>query len=145
MSTSANFNTLADALNAAVNAQSFTTIATALQAADLAANASSGGPFTIFAPTDEAFAQLPAETLADLLKPENKSQLATILGYHVVNGKVLSTDIKSGNVKTVTGDDLKVSVSGGGVTVNDASVVQADIVAGNGVVHVINKVLLPSS
>jgi uncharacterized surface protein with fasciclin (FAS1) repeats len=98
----------------------------------------------VFAPTNEAFAALPAGTLESLLKPENKDQLVQILTYHVVSGKVMSTDLKDGmKAKTVQGSEVKIGVSKDGVTVNDAKVTKADVGASNGVVHVIDKVILP--
>ena len=129
----------------------FSTLVTAVQSADLVATLSSPGPFTVFAPVNEAFTALPAGTLDSLLKPENKAQLASILTYHVVPGKVLSSDLKDGmSVTTVEGQTLSVGVGAGGVTLTDASgktvsVSKADIEAGNGVVHVIDGVLLPTA
>lgn len=123
----------------------FTILTKAVQAAGLEQNLSGQGPYTVFAPTDEAFKALPKGTVDSLLKPENKQKLVKLLGYHVVPGRVTSTQLKSGNVKTVEGESLKVSVNTGasGVTVNGAKVTQADIPASNGVVHVVDKVLLP--
>jgi uncharacterized surface protein with fasciclin (FAS1) repeats len=97
----------------------------------------------VFAPTDEAFKKLPAGTVENLLKPENKEKLAAVLKYHVVSGKVMAADVKSGMVKTVQGGDLDVKVADGKVTVNNATVVKADVGASNGVIHVIDTVLLP--
>ena len=123
---------------------SFKTLTAALKAADLTATLEGTGPFTIFAPNDQAFAALPQEALQELLKPENKAILVKILTYHVVPGQVTSTDLKSGEVKTVEGGSVNVKVdSATGVTVNDAKVVQPDIQASNGVIHVIDKVILP--
>lgn len=123
---------------------SFKTLTAALQAAGLTETLAGAGPFTVFAPTDEAFAALPQDALQELLKPENKEVLVKILTYHVVPGKVASTDLKSGEVKTVEGGGVNVKVdSATGVTVNDAKVVQPDIQASNGVIHVIDKVILP--
>ena len=120
------------------------TLTAALQAAGLADKASSGGPFTVFAPTNDAFDALPAGTLDDLLKPENKAKLADILTYHVVPGSVMAADLKDGQeLTTIEGKKLKVSVSGSTVTVNGANVVKADVKSSNGVTHVIDKVLLP--
>ena len=124
---------------------SFKTLTAALKAAGLVRTLSSPGPFTVFAPTDAAFAALPKGTVEKLLKPENKSMLIKILTYHVVSGEVLSTSLKSGNVKTVEGRSVMVKVSTRGVMVNNAKVVKADIKASNGVIHVIDKVLLPST
>ncbi len=123
---------------------SFKTLTAALQAAGLTETLSGTGPFTVFAPTDQAFAALPPDALQELLKPENKAILVKILTYHVVPGQVTSTDLKSGEVKTVEGGSVNVKVdSATGVTVNDAKVVQPDIQASNGVIHVIDKVMLP--
>jgi uncharacterized surface protein with fasciclin (FAS1) repeats len=128
-----------------VSAGKFTTLVAAVQAAGLADTLKGPGPFTVFAPTDEAFAALPAGTVADLLKPENKAKLAAILTYHVVSGKVTSGDIagKSMDVKTVQGSSLKVDAMQG-VTVDEAKVVTADVMASNGVIHVIDKVVMPN-
>ena len=102
------------------------------------------GPFTVFAPTDEAFAKLPAGTVENLLKPENKDQLVAILTYHVVPGKVMAADVvKVKEAKTVQGGSLKVNAAGGKVTVDNANVVKTDIAASNGVIHVIDSVVLP--
>ena len=123
---------------------SFKTLTAALKAAGLISTLSSPGPFTVFAPTDAAFAALPKGTVEKLLKPENKAMLVKILTYHVVSGEVLSTSLKSGNVKTVEGSSVRVKVSPRGVMVNSAKVVKADIRASNGVIHVIDKVIMPS-
>jgi uncharacterized surface protein with fasciclin (FAS1) repeats len=122
----------------------FKTLTKALGAAGLVTTLQGKGPFTVFAPTDAAFAALPKATLDDLLKPANKAKLTKILTYHVVPGSVLSTSLKSGDVKSVEGTPLKVAVSGGKVTVSGANVVKADIKASNGVIHVIDKVLIPA-
>jgi uncharacterized surface protein with fasciclin (FAS1) repeats len=122
----------------------FKTLTKALGAADLVKTLQGKGPFTVFAPTDAAFAALPKATLDDLLKPANKAKLAKVLTYHVVPGAVLSTSLKSGDVKSVEGSSLKVVVAAGKVTVSGANVVKADIKASNGVIHVIDKVLLPT-
>lgn len=123
---------------------SFKTLTAALQAAGLTETLSGEGPFTVFAPTDEAFAALPPNTVQELLKPENKALLVKILTYHVVPGKVQSVDLKSGEVTSVEGGAVNVKVdSTTGVMVNDAKVVQPDIQASNGVIHVIDKVILP--
>ncbi|RFP63715.1 fasciclin domain-containing protein [Hymenobacter lapidiphilus] len=120
------------------------TLATALKASGLADKATSGGPFTVFAPTNEAFDALPAGALDNLLKPENKAKLAGILTYHVVPGSVMAADLKDGQeVTTVDGKKLKVSISGGTVMINGATVVKADVKSSNGVTHVINQVLMP--
>lgn len=122
---------------------SFKTLVAAIKAAELAETLSGEGPFTVFAPTEEAFAALPPGTVDTLLKPENKDTLIKILTYHVVPAKAVSTDLESGDVTTVAGDPVKVTVESGAVTVNNANVVQADVMGSNGVIHVIDKVLLP--
>ncbi|EGK88037.1 fasciclin domain-containing protein [Microcoleus vaginatus PCC 9802] len=121
----------------------FKTLTKALGAAGLVTTLQGKGPFTVFAPTDAAFAALPKATVDDLLKPANKAKLTKILTYHVVPGAVLSTSLKSGDVKSVEGTSLNVAVSAGKVTVSGANVVKADIKASNGVIHVIDKVLMP--
>ena len=134
----------ADIVDTAVAAGSFNTLATALKAAGLVETLKGPGPFTVFAPTDEAFAKLPAGTLESLLKPENKAKLAGILTYHVVAGKVMAADVvKLTSAKTVNGQSVKVAVDGGKVKVDGANVVKTDIVTSNGVIHVIDSVLLP--
>ena len=133
-----------DIVDTAVGAGSFTTLAKALTAADLVATLKGPGPFTVFAPTDEAFAKLPAGTVDTLLKPENRDKLRRILTYHVVAGKVLAADVvKVSSAKAVSGDTLRIAVSGGTVMVDAARVVKADIAASNGVIHVVDTVLLP--
>lgn len=127
---------------AAANA-SFETLVAAVKAAGLADVLSGKGPFTVFAPTDEAFAALPKGTLETLLKPENKAKLQKILTYHVVPGAVLSNSIKPGQVNTVQGQPVTLKTKGNRVKVNDANVVTADIQASNGVIHVIDRVILP--
>ncbi|PSB20888.1 fasciclin [Phormidesmis priestleyi ULC007] len=124
---------------------SFKTLTAALKAAGLVETLSSPGPFTVFAPTDAAFAALPKGTVEELLKPENKAILVKVLTYHVVSGEVLSTNLKSGNVKTVEGSPVMVKVGTSSVMVNNAKVVKADIKASNGVIHVIDRVILPSA
>jgi uncharacterized surface protein with fasciclin (FAS1) repeats len=133
----------ADIVDTAVAAGSFKTLAAALTAARLVETLKGDGPFTVFAPTDKAFAALPAGTVEDLLKPENKEKLVAILTYHVVPGKVMAADVKTGKVKTVNGAELSVKAEGGKVTVNEATVTSADIVTSNGVIHVIDAVVLP--
>ena len=129
----------------------FSTLVTAVDAAGLAGTLSSDGPFTVFAPVNDAFAALPAGTVDKLLTPENKAQLTSVLSYHVVPSKVLSSDLSDGmTVKTVQGQSLTVGVQGDAITLTDASgntasVVKPDVEAGNGVVHVIDHVLLPSA
>ena len=120
----------------------FSTLVAAVKAAGLVDTLSGKGPFTVFAPTNEAFAKLPKGTVEDLLKPENKAKLSSILTYHVVAGKVMAADVKAGKVKTVQGDELEIATDGG-VTVNGAKVVKTDIVGSNGVIHVIDAVVLP--
>jgi len=134
-----------DIVDTAVAAGQFGTLVKAVQAAGLVETLKGPGPFTVFAPTDTAFAALPAGTLDSLLKPENKAKLTQILTYHVVPGKVTSADLagKTEQVKTVEGASLKVDATHG-VMVNDAKVVSADIMASNGVIHVIDKVVLPN-
>ncbi|MEE4014732.1 fasciclin domain-containing protein [Roseibium sp. FZY0029] len=133
----------ADIVDTAVDAGSFSTLVAAVQAAGLVDTLKGDGPFTVFAPTDEAFAALPAGTVDDLLKPENKEKLVAILTYHVVPGKVMSTDLSDGmTAKTVEGSEITVDLDNG-VMVNDANVVTADVAADNGVIHVIDKVIMP--
>lgn len=128
----------------AVEAGSFKTLVAAVQAAGLAETLSGEGPFTVFAPSDEAFARLPEGTVENLLKPENKDQLAAILTYHVVPGKVMAADVvKLKSAKTVLGKDVAIRVTDGKVMVNDANVIATDIESSNGVVHVIDSVILP--
>lgn len=127
---------------AAANAD-FSTLVAAVKAAGLVDTLNGAGPFTIFAPTNEAFQKLPKGTVEDLLKPENKAKLTEILTYHVLAGKVLAADVKTGMVKTVQGSELDVKVADGGVTVNGAKVVKTDIIGSNGVIHVIDSVVLP--
>jgi uncharacterized surface protein with fasciclin (FAS1) repeats len=134
-----------DIVDTAVAAGSFNTLATALEAAGLVDTLKGKGPFTVFAPTDEAFAKLPAGTLDDLLKPENKDKLVAILTYHVVPGAVDSVKVaKMTTAKTVQGQSVRIAVKGGGVLVDDARVVKADIHASNGIIHVIDSVILPN-
>lgn len=133
-----------DIVDTAVGAGQFKTLAAALKAADLVATLKGPGPFTVFAPTDEAFAKLPAGTVENLLKPENKAKLTAILTYHVVPGAVKAEQVtKLDQAKTVNGAMVKVTTKGGKVTINDATVVKADIPASNGMIHVIDKVILP--
>ena len=133
-----------DIVDTAVAAGQFKTLAAALGAAGLIDTLKGPGPFTVFAPTDDAFAKLPADTVANLLKPENKDQLIAILTYHVVPGKVMAADVvKFKEEKTVNGKMLKVTVKGSTVMINDAKVTATDVVASNEVIHVIDSVLLP--
>lgn len=136
-----------DIVATAQSSGQFNTLVAAVQAAGLVETLQGPGPFTVFAPTDAAFAALPAGTLDSLLKPENKGQLTRILTYHVIPGRVTSGDIqgKALDVATVEGSALKVDASGGnGVMVNEARVVTPDVMASNGVIHVIDKVVLPN-
>ena len=126
----------------ATGAGNFGTLVAAVGAADLAETLSGPGPFTVFAPTDEAFAALPAGILDALLLPKNKSVLAKILTYHVVSGTVMAADVTDGDVATVEGQNVKLSTMGG-VTVNGATVIAADVMASNGVIHGIDAVILP--
>jgi len=121
----------------------FSTLVAAVQAAGLAETLSADGPYTVFAPTDAAFEALPAGVLDALLLPENKDVLTQILTYHVVAGEVMSADIEPGKVPTVEGEDLTIKVADGTVTVNGATVEAADVEASNGVIHVIDEVLVP--
>jgi uncharacterized surface protein with fasciclin (FAS1) repeats len=133
-----------DIVDTAVAAGSFKTLAKALQAADLVDTLKGAGPFTVFAPTDEAFAKLPAGTVETLLKPENKAKLQRILTSHVVAGKVMAADVvKISSAKTVSGETLTIASRDGGVTIGGANVVKTDIAATNGVIHVIDSVILP--
>ncbi len=128
----------------AVGHGSFKTLVAAVTAAELVETLSGTGPFTVFAPLDEAFEALPAGTVDSLVLPENKEKLQGILTYHVVAGKVLSTDLTDGMVaKTVNGAEITIHIKDGVVTANDATVVTADIATDNGVIHVINKVIMP--
>jgi uncharacterized surface protein with fasciclin (FAS1) repeats len=121
----------------------FSTLVTAVKAAGLAETLSSKGPFTVFAPTNEAFAALPKGTLEKLLKPENRDLLKKVLTYHVVSGDLMAKDLRSGDVATVEGRSVAVQAGHGTVKVNDAKVVKADVDAKNGVIHAIDRVLLP--
>jgi uncharacterized surface protein with fasciclin (FAS1) repeats len=130
----------ADIVDTAIKAGNFKTLVAAVQAAGLVDTLKGPGPFTVFAPTDEAFAKIPKATLDGLLK--DKAALAKILTYHVVAGKVMAKDVKAGNVKTVQGSDITLATAGG-VTVNGAKVVAADVAADNGVIHAIDTVIMP--
>lgn len=131
----------ADIVDTAKSAGSFNTLVTAVQAAGLVNTLKGPGPFTVFAPTDEAFAKVPKDKLDALLK--DKAALTKVLTYHVVPGKVMAKDVKAGQVKTVQGSPLTVTVNGGTVMVDNAKVVKTDVVADNGVIHVIDTVLMP--
>jgi uncharacterized surface protein with fasciclin (FAS1) repeats len=133
-----------DIVDTAVAAGSFKTLVAALKAAGLVDTLKGKGPFTVFAPTDDAFAKLPAGTVDELLKPENKQKLIAILTYHVVAGKVTAAQaMKLSSAKTVNGQSLAISADGGTVKINDATVTKADIMCSNGVIHVIDTVLMP--
>lgn len=133
-----------DIVDTAVSAGSFKTLTTALEAAGLVETLKGKGPFTVFAPTDEAFAKLPEGTLKSLLMPANKQKLKAILTYHVVAGNVKAADvIKLSSVKTLNGQSVTIKVVGDKVLINGATVVKADIAATNGTIHVIDTVLMP--
>lgn len=133
-----------DIVDTAVKAGSFNTLVAAVTAADLVDTLKSEGPFTVFAPTDEAFAKLPEGTVENLLKPENKEKLQAVLLYHVVPGKVTAAEVvKLSSAKTANDMDLAIMVDGSSVKVNEALVVQTDIMTSNGVIHVIDTVLIP--
>jgi uncharacterized surface protein with fasciclin (FAS1) repeats len=129
-----------DIVETAVAAGQFKTLATALQTAGLVDTLKGKGPFTVFAPTDEAFAKVPKDQLDALLK--DKAKLTAVLTYHVVPGKVMAADVKAGKVKTVQGSELTIATAGG-VTVDNAKVIKTDITASNGVIHVIDSVVIP--
>mgnify|MGYP001313853492 CR=1 FL=1 len=134
-----------DIVDVAASNKSFSTLVAAVKAAGLVETLKGEGPYTVFAPTNEAFAKLPKGTLESLLKPENKQKLVAILTYHVVPGKVMAKDVKSGKVKTASGSSFKMKVSKKGVWVDKAKVVATDVKADNGVIHVIDTVILPKS
>jgi uncharacterized surface protein with fasciclin (FAS1) repeats len=133
-----------DIVAVASGAGNFKTLVAAVKAAGLVETLQGKGPFTVFAPTDEAFAKLPAGTVEDLLKPENKEKLVAILTYHVLPAKVMAADVKTMMAKTVNGKELNIKVEDGKVTVNGANVIKADVAASNGVIHVIDTVLIPN-
>ncbi len=137
----------ADIVETATSNGSFTTLVAAVKAAGLVDTLKGQGPFTVFAPTDEAFKKLPAGTVENLLKPENKAQLTKVLTYHVVPGKVMASDVggKKTTVKTVEGSAVAIDASAGGVKVDNATVSLADVNASNGVIHVIDTVIMPKS
>ncbi|MCX6836894.1 MAG: fasciclin domain-containing protein [Verrucomicrobia bacterium] len=132
-----------DIVAVAEGAGQFTTLCAAVKAAGLVETLQGKGPFTVFAPTDKAFAKLPQGTLEDLLKPENKKKLADILTYHVLAGKVMAADVKTMEAETVNGQKLSLVVEDGKVTVDKAKVVSTDVAASNGVIHAIDTVLMP--
>lgn len=133
-----------DIVDTAISAGSFTTLVTAVKAAGLVETLKGKGPFTVFAPTDEAFAKLPAGTVEDLLKPENKEKLQAILTYHVVPGKLMAADVvKLDSAETVQGQELTIQTKNGAVMVDNAKVIKTDIETSNGVIHIIDTVVLP--
>ena len=135
-----------DIVDTAVSAGSFETLVAAVQAAGLVDVLKGDGPFTVFAPTDDAFAALPEGTVETLLKPENKDQLVAILTYHVVPGRVASSEVVNlGEATTVQGQNVTISVEDGKVMIDEATVITADIEASNGIIHVIDRVILPAS
>lgn len=135
-----------DIVDVAISAGTFETLVAAVKAADLVDVLKGDGPFTVFAPTDEAFAKLPAGTVAELLKPENKEKLVAVLTYHVVPGRVMAKDVASlKEAKTVQGQSLEVSIKDGAAMVDDAKIVKTDIAASNGIIHVIDRVVLPDT
>ena len=134
-----------DIVDTAVEADGFTTLVAAVKAAGLVETLKGDGPFTVFAPTDAAFKKLPKGTLESLLKPENKAKLVSILTYHVVPGKVMAADVvKLSKAKTVQGSEVEIEVAGGKVKVDNATVVKTDIPCKNGVIHVIDAVIIPN-
>jgi uncharacterized surface protein with fasciclin (FAS1) repeats len=134
-----------DIVDTAIAAGQFNTLAAALDAADLVTTLKGAGPFTVFAPTDAAFAKLPAGTVESLLKPENRDQLVAILTYHVVPGKVMAKDVvKLSQASTVNGSDISITVMDEKVRINDATVIGADVVTSNGVIHIVDSVILPN-
>ena len=133
-----------DIVAVASSGGSFKTLVAAVKAAGLVETLQGKGPFTVFAPTDDAFGKLPAGTVEDLLKPENKEKLVAILTYHVVPGKVMAADMKTMKAKTVNGKELSIKVEDGNVTVDNAEVLKTDVAASNGVIHVIDSVMLPN-
>lgn len=134
-----------DIVEVAAAADTFSTLVAAVKAADLVDVLQGSGPYTVFAPTNEAFAALPAGTLESLLKPENKDKLIAILTYHVVPTKVLAKDVAAGMVDTANGAQVEIAINGGAVTVQNANVVATDIMASNGVIHVIDRVIIPEA
>jgi len=138
------YNTKKDIVDTAITAKSFSTLVAALKAGDLVDVLRGEGPFTVFAPTDDAFAKLPEGTLESLLKPENKAKLQSILTYHVVPGRYMAADVvKMNSAKTVNGQSFMVSNSYGKVMVDNATVIKTNVKASNGVIHVIDSVILP--
>ena len=136
-------NAAEDIVATAKSTGTFKTLVAALDAAGKTSMLQEKGPYTVFAPTDEAFAALPKGTVENLLKPENKAKLGALLAYHVMSGQVMAADVKTMKAPTANGADLDVKVANGKVMINDANVVKADVKASNGVIHVIDKVLMP--
>lgn len=134
-----------DIVDTAVEAGSFNTLVAAVKAAGLVEALKGDGPFTVFAPSDEAFAKLPAGTVESLLQPANIDKLKAILTYHVVSGKILSADVRPGSVETLQGSKLSVSSKNGALMVDQAKIVATDVTATNGVIHVIDEVIMPAS
>ncbi len=133
-----------DIVAVAAGADNFKTLVAAVKAAGLVDTLQGKGPFTVFAPTDEAFAKLPAGTVENLLKPENKEKLVAILTYHVLAGKVMASDVKTMKAKSVNGKELSIKLDDGKVTVDNAKVIKTDLAANNGVIHIIDTVVLPN-
>jgi len=134
-----------DIVATAASTDDFSTLVAAVKAAGLAETLQADGPYTVFAPTNEAFAKLPAGTVENLLKPENKDQLQAILTYHVIPAKVMAKDVTAGEAPTANGDTVEISIKNGLVMIDGATVTQTDIVASNGVIHVIDTVIMPDS
>ncbi|WP_415911694.1 fasciclin domain-containing protein [Neptuniibacter sp. QD37_11] len=146
MATAGSYSMKKDIVDVAAGNESFSTLVTALKAADLVGALQGDGPYTVFAPTNEAFAKLPEETLANLLKPENKKDLQAVLTYHVVAGKVdAKTAMGLSAAPSLQGENIAISLAGGNVMINQATVVAADVDASNGIIHVIDTVILPPS
>jgi uncharacterized surface protein with fasciclin (FAS1) repeats len=144
LASAAEMTSTKDIVSTAESAGQFTTLVTALKAAGLVSTLQGPGPFTVFAPTDAAFAKLPAGTVASLLKPANKKKLAGILTYHVISGNLKAADVATmTTAKTVNGQSVAISVNGTTVKINDATVIKADVAASNGTIHVIDTVLMP--
>jgi uncharacterized surface protein with fasciclin (FAS1) repeats len=131
-----------DIVAAAMSKPELTTLVSAIKAAELVSALQGQGPFTVFAPTNEAFAKLPADELADLLKPENRKKLAAILKGHVINGRVKAADVTSGEVKSLAGEEVEITVKDGKVSFGNATVVATDLTAANGVIHEIDTVVI---
>ena len=138
------YTTAGDIVAVASGAGKFNTLVAAVKAAGLVETLQGKGPFTVFAPTDEAFAKLPAGTVESLLKPENKEKLVSILTYHVIPAKVTAADVKTMKAKTVNGKELAIKVADGKVQVDNAQVIKTDVAAKNGVIHVIDTVVIPN-